>query len=79
MDKRGDRILPLAVIDRIFLKSGVTADHGAGIELGQLLEAAAIEIVKIAATLTSRAGRVTVTDKDISLAHDFWRNPTKTV
>jgi histone H3/H4 len=75
VDKHGDRILPLAVIDRIFLKSRVAADHGAGIELGQLLETTAIEIVKIATTLTARAGRVTVTDEDIRLAHEFWRDP----
>jgi histone H3/H4 len=74
MAARKDRIIPLASLDRILVNAGVAlADLDATKQLGQLLETLGLEILETAIKLTKHAGRKTITDADINLAFEYWR------
>lgn len=69
-----ERILPLAAIDRIFLKVGCKAvESNATKELGQLLESIGLEILETAVLLQAHVGRKTMFGTDIRLAFEHWQ------
>ena len=69
-----ERIIPLAAIDRIFLKAGCkTVDADATKELGQLLESIGLELMETAVLLQEHVGRKTIFGTDIRLAFEHWQ------
>ncbi|HME56196.1 MAG TPA: histone [Candidatus Lokiarchaeia archaeon] len=69
-----ERIIPLAAIDRIFLKAGCNAvDSEATKELGRLLESIGFEILETAVLLQAHVGRKTIFGTDVRLAFEHWQ------
>ena len=72
-EKREDRIIPVAPLDRLIRKANADrVSESAAKELGTILEQLGKEIAGRAADLAKHANRSTVKETDIRLAYKQW-------